>query len=271
MDFYKYEAAGNDFILVDLSGGGNMADVDMWLEVLQEAAPRLCDRHFGIGADGILVMAPSKRGVAYMHIINADGTLAAMCGNGIRCAARYIYRRRVFDTREHLWIDTAGGLQAVSFLDDDGACSLIDVKMAQAQVLDACHIQHENVRYDGIVVNTGNPHAVFEVENPAESLRISGNYLSNYPLFPDRANIEFISEFAPNVIDFAVYERGVGPTLSCGTGCVAAAVAYAQKRRILKGVVEIHAPGGTLYVVLENGEAHLQGPATFVFSGQWEV
>ena len=271
MDFFKYEATGNDFILVDLSGGGNMADVDMWLDVFQKTAPQLCNRHFGIGADGILVLAPSKRGFAYMHIINADGSMAAMCGNGIRCAARYIYKRRVFDNRDRLLIDTAGGLQTVQFVDADNECWLIDVKIAKAEVVDTCRLLHQSVLYDGITVDVGNPHAVFEVDDPVEALNKSGAFLSNHREFPDRANIEFIREVSPNLIDFTVYERGVGPTLSCGSGCVAAALAYAKRRQIQRGVIEIHTPGGTLFVVLDNGNVHLQGPATFVFSGQWEA
>ena len=270
MEFYKYEATGNDFILVDFCGGWNAADVGIWLDVLKDSAPRLCDRHFGIGADGIIVLAPSSYGFAYMHIINADGSMATMCGNGIRCAARYLYKRRFFNPNETLFIDTAGGLQALRFIEGDAECSMIDVHMARATVVNTCVLLHQNEAYEGTIIDAGNPHVVFEVENPRLSLEKSGAFLSNHPEFPDRTNVEFIAEIAPNVIDFAVYERGVGPTLSCGTGCVAAALAYAKKRQILRGIIEIHAPGGELYVVLENDEVHLQGPATFVFSGQWD-
>ena len=270
MDFFKYEASGNDFILVDLLGSGDMLDIEVWLEFFQKTAPKLCDRHYGVGADGILVLAPSKVGYAFMHIINADGSTAAMCGNGIRCAARYLYKKRIFDIRGFLQIETLGGLQTVCFVDKDEESWIIDVKMAHAIIDDVCTLEHQGEKYEGIVVDTGNPHIVFEVLSPTESLDTLGPIFSNDPQFPDRINVEFIAELQENIIDFTVYERGVGPTLSCGTGCVAAAVAYAAKRELAKAAIEIHAPGGILHVILKNDEIHLQGPVKFVFSGHLE-
>ena len=266
MEFYKYEAAQNDFILVDLMDDASGEAMNY----LTESAEMLCDRRLGIGADGILVLRHSERADAYMGIINADGSIAAMCGNGIRCAARYLYTRRIPDTSRPLNIDTLGGLQQVRFVSRDAGVWQIEVRLDHAQITGTCQIAQNGTTWNGTKVDVGNPHAVFETADPTDALCKAGEFLSNHPAFPDRSNIEFIRQTGENTIDLTVYERGVGPTPACGTGCVAAATSFCHTRNLRDRTITIHAPGGMLSVhVPQNADDHpiLCGPARFIFRG----
>lgn len=263
--FYKYQAAGNDFILIDTKECPNA------LDVAQKNAKFLCDRHFGVGGDGVLVLTYHDHVDALMHIINGDGSTANMCGNGIRCAALHLYHANASSKiAQTLAIDTRGGLQHIRFLDSkEGGALKISVAIARAEIQKDIEIIHEREHYKGVQVDVGNPHAVFECRHPKAALEQSGEYLSHHPLFPDRSNIELIREIAPNELEFYVYERGVGPTLACGTGCVAAACAYAARHHTF-GDMLIHAPGGDLTVrVPENSASpiELMGDAHKVFEG----
>ena len=269
MEFMKFEAAGNDFILIDGMGFGGA-----WREPMgrmREVAPIWCDRHKGIGADGILVVTQplSREAVARMNIINADGSMASMCGNGIRCVARWLDEKGIVASPLPIAIETEGGIHRVLRMGeaDDG---MFDVEMARVDVVGTCEIARDGHVWRGIEVNVGNPHAVFECENPREALVESGSFLSHHPHFPDRCNVEFIREVTPETLEFYVYERGVGPTLACGTGCVAAATAFVHRHGLAGKRIEIHAPGGRLFVETPasgEGKVHLQGPARFSFKG----
>ncbi len=258
MDFFKYEAAGNDFIVLD----GRDRDL---MNLCQTHAKSWCDRHFGIGADGILLITASDHADAFMHVINADGSTAAMCGNGIRCVACCLHESGM--TAESLQIDTLGGLQVVQRLPE----GLFSVRMARANLGSVCEIDQNGRLWKGRCVDVGNPHAVFEVqEDPSIAIHNAGEFLSHHPLFPDRCNIECIRRIAPNILDFAVYERGVGPTLACGTGCVAAATAFAHEHGLAGKSIEIHALGGKLFVQTAANPGDpvcLIGPARRVFCG----
>lgn len=264
--FYKYQAAGNDFILIDTKECPNA------LRVAQKNAKVLCDRHFGIGGDGVLVLEYRDDVDVFMHIINGDGSVANMCGNGIRCAALHLYHSfSSSNPLQQLSIDTRGGLQHIRFLDSKGGSALkISVAIARSEIQNDIEIIHQNERYKGLQVDVGNPHAVFECRHPKAALEQSGEYLSHHPLFPDRSNIELIREIAPNELEFYVYERGVGPTLACGTGCVAAARAYAYRHQTF-GDITIHAPGGDLMVRVPEDSTlpiELMGDAHQVFEGR---
>ncbi|MBR4984955.1 MAG: diaminopimelate epimerase [Proteobacteria bacterium] len=258
--FEKYEATGNDFIVIDCRP-------DNWrFEMALKYAHLWCDRHFGIGADGILaITAPhDPQNHAYMHVINSDGSVAAMCGNGIRCVAAYL---NAYYIPDGVFIETDGGLQTVRYLTYNAQPSY-EVTLAKANILAPCDIPQNDKIWHGIRVDVGNPHCVFETPDPSEALAHAGEFLSNHETFPDRSNIEFIRERAEDVIDLTVYERGAGPTLACGTGCVAAAKAYAHARKRADTTIEIHAPGGILYVhIPKSGAPKLIGPASYIFSG----
>ena len=271
--FFKYEASGNDFILVDARHDDSLC------QTCHALAQSLCDRHFGIGADGILVITQTLNGDAdmdaAMHIFNADGSQADMCGNGIRCVARYLYKFYGFDPRKPLRIGTRGGLQTVKLLskpfEDATTPWQLEVEMAHVSITQDVHISQNGTEWHGQSLDVGNPHAVFEVDSPHLALQNAGQFLSNHPTFPDRANIEFIHETTPGSIALCVFERGVGPTLACGTGCVAAAVSYASTHQRLGSVVQIHTPGGDLSVDVPASLEHvrLRGPARLLFEGKW--
>ncbi len=271
MEFTKYEAAGNDFIVVDARRQPQLLDDCM------KCGSQFCDRHFGIGADGILVITQTISGLAgtsmdaAMHVINSDGSIAAMCGNGIRCVARYLYECDNIPTDCALRIGTLGGLQLVKCMDAQNEHWQIEVILQRAVLGQICKIAQDERLWLGQCVDVGNPHAVFEIdEDPRDALQIAGEYLSNHEIFPDRCNIEFIHALDEKILDFTVYERGAGPTLACGTGCVAAATAYAHHHGLCGQTIEIHAPGGFLKVKVPldpTEHPHLTGPARRVFSG----
>lgn len=271
MQFTKYEAAGNDFIVVDARK--NPQDYVF----CQHHACRLCDRHFGIGADGILVITQTISDLkdtsmnAAMHVINSDGSVAAMCGNGIRCVARHLYEYDGISTNCTLRIGTLGGMQQVNCLDVSDEYWYIEVILQRAVLGQICKITQNGRFWCGQCVDVGNPHAVFEIDSdPRDALQIAGEFLSNHETFPDRCNIEFIHALDERTLDFTVYERGAGPTLACGTGCVAAATAFAHHHDLKGQTIEIHAPGGILKVIVPLDPAeppHLIGPARRVFWG----
>lgn len=268
LKFQKYEAAGNDFILIDARHD------DSLLRSCALIARDLCDRHKGIGADGILVITRTINNDddmdSAMNIINADGSIAAMCGNGIRCAARYLYEFYGFDKKAPLRIGTLGGTQIVQCIRSNTDTWQLEVEMAHVERLDRVTIVQKKQKWVGQIVNVGNPHAVFEVDSPHIALASAGEFLSNHETFPDRSNIEFIRPISDKSIELTVYERGVGPTLACGTGCTAAAVSYAFDHNQLNQNIEIHAPGGILSVTVPDDLKHvkLRGPASHVFEGK---
>ncbi len=265
MKFSKYEAAGNDFVVIDARKQPEL------LSNCIADARQICDRHYGIGADGILVIAQSLENPhaddvdAAMHVINSDGSIAAMCGNGIRCVADYLFRAPDVPLR----IDTLGGLQIVQCTNAN-LPRIFQVRMSKAQLTMPCCLDQSGHIWHGQCVDVGNPHAVFEIEDsPSDALKTAGEFLSNHPFFPDRCNIEFIRPIAAQTLELTVYERGAGPTLACGTGCVAAAVAFADHHDLSNTTIEIHAPGGILHVIISGRDVRLQGQARRVFEGIW--
>lgn len=277
MRFYKYEAAGNDFIVVDRCEFSTQDDA-AYICRIQEQAPRLCHRHFGIGGDGILVIdrkGVKEGGVARMIIVNADGSLAGMCGNGVRCVGAYLWDEGFVEKDENLGIETDGGMQRVSRRES----SMMSVEIGRVNTQREVKIMQSGRLWEGEEIDVGNPHGVFFVQDLSdgaldEALAFSGEFLSNHEIFADRANIEFIREIGDGRIEMRVYERGVGPTLACGTGCVASAHTYARKRGI-SGRVTVETLGGVLQVevpALGSQEKYrLIGPVRRVFCGEMEL
>ena len=285
--FEKYEAAGNDFIVVDASSFGEM-ESGAAVGRLVAVASKWCDRHFGIGADGILFIdrgtasAAHGRGtVAKMTIINSDGSLAEMCGNGIRCAARYI-ASRVLGVEGGLTIATDGGEQRVCFA--SGRDGDIAVEMGRCDYVRDVALELGNgLAFDGDEIDVGNPHFVVELcgndagLTPREARDAYGAEISRHREFRHGANVEFTREIAPNHLEMRVFERGVGPTLACGTGCVASAYAYCRKRGLSGVSVAIETEGGLLHVEIPEGidwDEHVSksgvkliGGAKHVYSG----
>jgi len=266
VDFTKMQGTGNDFIVID----GRKIDPS---PVIKQAH-RLCDRKFGIGADQLLLIRSSEKADFKMQIFNADGSEVEMCGNGIRCFAKYL-KDRGLTTKETLPVETTAGIMTPTFHGE-----VVAVDMGEP-ILDGLQIP---VRLDGEVisrpteiagqewkitcVSMGNPHCIIEVEGlddfPVEKF---GPVIETDPLFPNHTNVEFIEVINDSELRMRVWERGVGETLSCGTGACAATVASALNDRTDRKV-QIHLAGGILQIDWrEDNRVILTGPAEEVFRG----
>ncbi len=248
MDFVKMEGLGNDFIVVDGPLRPSAADVAAW-----------CDRRRGVGADGLLVVSAHDTGVR-MQYWNADGSIAEMCGNGLRCVARYAVDEALV-AAPAFSVLTAVGERAVEV--GDGGM----VRASLGPVTDGAVGPLDLAGYHLETVSVGNPHAVALV-NDCYSVPVDavGPIFEGDPHFPDRTNVEFATVTAFDRIELRVWERGVGETLACGTGAVAA-TAVAQRARLVGERVTVVLPGGSLLVDVIDGEAWIEGPATRVFTG----
>lgn len=281
LTFTKMHGLGNDFIVIDDRAGA--------LDLSPEAVMWLTDRHFGIGADGlILVRRPTVPGAdVSWWFRNADGSVAEMCGNGIRCLAKYVVDRGLVDEEaETVTIETALGLYEVRFTRDaDGRLATATVDMGEpvlaadrVPVLLSCDTPGDPVidcdleTSLGAVrvtcVSMGNPHCVIFVDDvdgaPVETL---GPEIEHHPVFPNRTNVEFAEATGTGVIRLRVWERGVGETLACGTGACAATVAAALTCRGGRDAT-VELPGGTLEIHWSpDGRVLMTGPAREVFSG----
>ncbi len=243
LSFTKMQGLGNDFVVLEGP-----------LQLSSEEIAELCDRRFGVGADGLLVI--SNGDPIRMEYWNADGSPAEMCGNGLRCVARYAYDRGWASDR-NFGVQTPVGVKGVRVLEDD-----IEVELARPTVTGHTTIGDE--RYH--LVDTGNHHAVVVVDDPATTrVGVIGPQVETDPQFPNGTNVEFIS-VGDDGVTMRVWERGVGETLSCGTGMVAAAF-VATKTHKLDSPIAVRAPGGVAQVELRDGIAWLRGPAEYSFRG----
>jgi diaminopimelate epimerase len=265
----KLHATGNDFVVWASRDGGSLpADVEAF-------ARAVCNRHTGVGADGLILLTSGTNGAdATMTLHNADGHVAEMSGNGARCLA-WVAAREGF-TGDTLVVDTGGGRRAVALdRSDDGTVTSATVDMGPvtfepAQIpLDApsafdLTTEYHGVTYHGDAAGMGNPHLVLFVDDPA-SARVTqhGPHLEHDPRFPRRTNVEFVAPDGDGGMRMRVWERGVGETLSCGTGaCAVAAVAH--RRGLVGDRVSVHVPGGVL--VVDVGDTiRLGGPVVHVF------
>ena len=249
LSFSKYEGAGNDFIIVDAASATAVSARD---------ARELCDRHFGIGADGVLLVLPPERpgSLATMRVLNADGSVPEMCGNGLRCVAAHVAAQH---NVQALTIDTGAGAKEC-IVHGNG----VTINMGEARVLG----DRELFEHSFALVETGNPHAiVFGAFTPDEISRL-GPLVAQHDSFPAGTNVEF-ARVTDQGIDLVVWERGVGLTLACGTGAVATVAAALSKRLVPAGVpVSVRLPGGTLRIErMDDGSMRMTGPARKVFEG----
>ena len=304
--FTKVEGLGNDFVVIDLRPGEpTLADgagteqgaegAGGWLLGSPGRITAICDRHFGIGADGILAILPpslppssTPSGAAggadaRMRVLNADGSEAEMCGNGIRCVAKVLFDRDPALRREVLTIDTGAGLLACKIDAKDGEATTVTVDMGAPQLLprlvpvasDAARLVRAPLpaldrEFAFTAVSMGNPHAVIFVDNPTAKLReLAAKYgpgIETDPRFPRRANVEFALVRKANPeqpeIDLVVWERGCGITLACGTGACATVVAACLEKRVpADREIPVHLPGGTLFITAKAAPAASDGPS----------
>ncbi len=247
MDFVKMEGLGNDFVVLEGPLAPTEVEVGLW-----------CDRRRGIGADGVLVVTPSGDGNVIMDYWNADGTPAEMCGNGLRCVARYSMDRG-FTATDEFTVATPAGPRRVEV-----GPSTVRVELGPVQALgDTVDL----AGYELTPISVGNPHAVAFVDDcdevPVEAV---GPVIEGDAHFPERTNVEFATVISRDRIALRVWERGVGETLACGTGA-AAAVAEAYRSGRTGPSVTVLLPGGEMAVEIVDGIAWIEGPATTVFTG----
>lgn len=277
--FTKMHGCGNDFVVV--------SDLDDAWDFEEDAVQLLCDRHFGIGADGlILVRRPTDPAADFFMLYhNADGSLAEMCGNGVRVFARYLVEAGLV-TGDSVAVQTLGGIKNVGIVRDDcGGFLLARVDMG-SPVLAAADIPttlpgdpvtdarvHTGLGDVSVTcVSMGNPHAITWVDDVDEApVTTLGPLVETAPEFPRKTNVEFAQVVAPDRIRLRVWERGVGETLACGTGACATLVAAALTGRTGR-LATIELPGGDLDIEwTESGTVLMTGPADTVFTGVWSI
>lgn len=303
-DFVKLNGLGNDFVFID--------DKDASIELSAEEVASICDRHFGVGADGVILVRPSKRGecAAYMHYINSDGSLAQMCGNGVRCFAKYLVDRSVVDPSAGSFVaDTLAGPKPITFLvNSEGKLVSATVDMGEPilepklvpTTIEANAQSPSNTPYvldealespwgdfSFTCISMGNPHAVCFIDNfdalpdevfldPSDKcldtfdINKVGAYFETHPAFPEKTNVEF-AEVGPVNIHMRVFERGCGETLACGTGTCATSVAACLSGR--SGAEnDVKLLGGTLHILWgDDGHVLMTGPAEESFTGNISI
>lgn len=259
MRFTKMEGLGNDYIYLNC-----LEEVP---EDLSALAVRLSDRHFGVGADGVICIKPGRTGDFTMEMYNADGSRGAMCGNGIRCVGRYVYDRGL--TRKTcLTIDTGAGPRRLELHVLGGQVDAVTVDMGAARVGDPVEVETLGERFTVIPVNVGNPHGVIFCPDPGKiDLERLGPVLEVHPALGERRNIEFVSCPDREHITLRVWERGSGITLACGTGACAAFAAALEENRC-GARVEAALPGGVLTLEKRGENIFMTGPARTVFEGE---
>ena len=276
MHFTKMHGLGNDYVYVDCFDE----------EVADPAALAVAvsDRHFGIGADGLILILPSEYSDVRMRMFNADGSEARMCGNGVRCVAKYAYdhgRSAAMKMR----VETAAGVKKIDLeIGPDGKVAAATVDMG-APILEPEQIPvniHQPHAVDVSLrtsdralqmtcVSMGNPHAVIFVDDVADvPLESLGPKIERHPVFPERVNVHFVQVHSRGEVTMRTWERGSGVTLACGTGASAVCVAGVLTGRTDREVLA-HLPGGDLRLHWREDDNHVRmtGPATEVFSGEW--
>lgn len=278
MKFTKMHGCGNDYVYVNC--------FEETIENPNETAKFVSDRHFGIGSDGMICIHPSDKADFRMAMYNSDGTEGAMCGNGVRCIAKYVYDYGLTD-KTTITIETKGGIKELDLTVEDGKVTWVNVDM-EAPVLEADKIPviydeekkviDKPVIVDGreyriTCVSMGNPHGVVFVDS-VDDLDIEklGPMFEHHPMFPDRVNTEFIQVVDDHTIRMRVWERGAGETLACGTGaCASAYASYLNQKTGNK--VLVHLLGGDLQIEYDE-EKHtifMKGPARKVFDGEIDL
>ncbi|HBI72590.1 MAG TPA: diaminopimelate epimerase [Lachnospiraceae bacterium] len=274
MKFTKMQGCGNDYVYVDCT-----KDV---IDNIPETARRVSDRHFGIGSDGLILIRTSKQADFMMDMYNYDGSRAQMCGNGIRCVAKYVYDNKLTD-KKHLQIETLSGIRDLDLTVADGKVTFVAVDMGKPvlkpslipvisdkEIVIKEPINVDNKIYEVTCVSMGNPHAVVFVDDtknlPMETI---GPLFEHHEMFPERVNTEFVHVADRSHIHMRVWERGAGETLACGTGACASVIAC-----ILNGFtdheVTVSLLGGDLTIRYDEklDRVFMTGPAVKVFDGE---
>jgi diaminopimelate epimerase len=274
--FTKMHGIGNDYLYIDARRKK--------IKNLSELARKMSHRNFGVGSDGIILILNSKSADFKMRIFNADGSEAEMCGNGIRCFAKYVYDHGLIKRKE-IAIETLAGVKHVEIFTKHDKVSKVRVDMGEPILLrdripmigDPGMVIDEELQLDGIkfnvtAVSMGNPHAIIYVEDVKNfPVQKYGPMIENHPSFPKRTNVEFVQVIGEKEVVQRTWERGSGETLACGTGASAVTVAGILTKRTARSIT-IHLLGGDLEIEWNEKDNHVYmiGPAVEVFEGVWQ-
>lgn len=275
MQFTKVHGQGNDFVVID-GTKEKVADYS-------KAAVIVCDRHYGIGADGFVIILPSKTEDFRMRIFNSDGSEAEMCGNVTRCVARYVYEHGL-TKKTKITLETLAGVIIPELIIKEGVIETVRVDMGEPRltrrlipVTGDGDAQAVNIpitvgeqTFMGTCVSMGNPHCVIFVDNMGEvDLEQVGPQIETHPFFPKKTNVEFVQVLSQTEMRMRVWERGAAVTLACGTGTSATIVAAVLNNKTDRKAL-VHLDGGDLVVEwAENNHVYMSGPAVEVYSGQY--
>lgn len=263
MKFVKMHGIGNDYVYVDLFH-------ERLPEPPEALAVKVSKPHFGVGADGLILIMPSAACDAAMRVFNADGSEALMCGNGVRCVGKYLYDSGLC-RKDMIRVDTKSGVKVLAMRTKGGVATGATVDMGVPAVAPALDLEAAGERWTLTPVSVGNPHAVcFLNDLPGDDLFArAGAALEKHPAFADGANIEFARVLSESEIEMRVWERGSGETLACGTG--ACAVLCAAVHRGLCGrSALVRLKGGALDIEWRaDGRVYMTGPACTVYTGEW--
>lgn len=277
MKFTKMQCIGNDYVYVNC--------LQETIENPSELAKKISDRHYGVGSDGLIMINPSDKADFEMEMYNADGSRGEMCGNGIRCVAKYVYDYGLTD-KTSISVETLAGIKYLDLTVEDGKVVLVKVDMGKPMlrpeevpvVSEKEEVIDEPITVDGqeyrmTCVSMGNPHAVVFIDQDVKEfpLETVGVKFENHERFPKRVNTEFVNVLDRHTAQMRVWERGSGETLACGTGACAVAVACALNG-LTEDEVTVKLLGGDLQIKWdrEKNTVYMTGPAEVVFDGEWK-
>ena len=277
MKFTKMQGIGNDYVYVNC--------LQETIENPSELAKKISDRHYGVGSDGLIMINPSDKADFEMEMYNADGSRGEMCGNGIRCVAKYVYDYGLTD-KTSISVETLAGIKNLYLTVEDGKVVLVKVDMGKPMlrpeevpvVSEKEEVIDEPITVDGqeyrmTCVSMGNPHAVVFIDQDVKEfpLETVGVKFENHERFPKRVNTEFVNVLDRHTAQMRVWERGSGETLACGTGACAVAVACALNG-LTEDEVTVKLLGGDLQIKWdrEKNTVYMTGPAEVVFDGEWK-
>ncbi len=277
MKFTKMHGIGNDYVYVNC--------FEEKVDDPEKLAVTISDRHYGVGSDGLILIKAGDKTAFRMDMYNADGSYSEMCGNGLRCVAKYLYDTRM--THETLFdIETGAGILKVQIFPKEGQADLIEINMGQP-ILEAKDIPmtqfsgrviNENIEvldriFRFTAVSMGNPHCIIFLDEDLHSFPVEqyGKVIEHHSIFPNRVNVEFVNVISPQEVIQRTWERGSGETLACGTGAAAVQVAGVLNNLTEKAILN-HLKGGDLHLKWdEEDHVYLKGPATKVFEGQYTL
>lgn len=272
ISFTKMQGCGNDYIYIDcrkeIPAG------------LFEKIPFLCDRHFGIGADGVILICHSDKADAFMRMFNADASEGKMCGNGVRCVAEWLYTHGI--QKQQIQIETLAGIKLLQRVAEKQWTVDMGKANFQAESLPAVGFSNQNLihtisvaekKWQVVLVNMGNPHCVIQVDNTQRlDLEKIGSCFEKAPAFPEGVNTEFIQYINQTELVMRVWERGSGETLACGTGACASVAAFVERGLCPKNQdITVHLLGGELKIKVTEQTIFMTGAAQTVFEGQISI